>query len=308
MGNAQIVGGVSFHGGSVQAATVEDRTDRFIIRSIQENPSDILVGSWKNTLHLPEAADRTATALTKVFDPDGVPQALSVALPRTAAFLLSTPSDPSLQPQEVREHVEWELSNYYKGPAFQHIVSNFVRLKPLGQHPAESILIVALQRTILGTLQAACKSLRSKLQVLDIDHFCVESLLMTYYPNARTQHVLLIGNEEDRIQLSLLADSQLRQYRSQFGMDDRRKVEEVRMVIDRCRSAGIEVDALFLYGDLLNHSTLTALRSGVKVPVDYVDINGILSSGARECLPGRHSQSLHPSRFAPCIGAAIRKA
>jgi len=308
MRNAYIVGGVSFHGGKIQAAAIEEQSIDSILQSVREIDYDLPNDAWMNPSQIPDATAKITDALSSAFDTQTVPQRISVALPSEAALVLTAPIDSTLEPRDLREHIDWELSNYHKGQGSQELVSCHVSLEKFGDKQTTEILIVAIRRSILQLLRTACERLGTQLHIVDIDHFCVESVLVRNHPSARTQNVLLIGNKKNRTQVSLVAQSQLRRYRYGNGTTDFQKVEFIKNFIGECRDANAAFQGVFLYGDALDNFAFTLLQSRAGTPIEYVDADCIRALQSSPQSPDIQDGTLHPSRFAPCIGVAMRTA
>ena len=302
------MGGVSFHGGKIQAVAIEDRSNDRVARLMREVEYDFPNDAWRYPSQVPDEAAKLTDALSSAFNTDNVPQKISVALPSDAALLLATPLDPTLDPRELRKQVDWELSNYHKGPATRKLVSNYVSLEKFGNKETKEILIVALQRSILHLLRTACECLKTRLHIVDIEHFCVEPALVKSQPNTRKQNVLLIGNKKNRTEVSLVAQSRLSRYRYGYGSTELQKLEVIKNFIGECQSANVTLQAAFLYGDALENLTFTTLQSFTRVPIQYVDPGSIVALRFEEHSCNIRNGTKHPSRFAPCIGVTMREA
>ncbi|MFQ5797423.1 MAG: hypothetical protein ACE5H0_01875 [Bacteroidota bacterium] len=308
MRNAHMVGGVSFHGGKIQAAAIEEQSTDSFLQSVREIDYDLPDDAWMNPSQIPDATAKITDALSSAFDAQAVPQKISVALPSEATLLLTAPIDSTLDPRALREHIDWELINYHKGQEPQELVSSHVSLEKFGDKQTTEILIVAIRRSTLQMLRTACDRLGTQLLIVDIEHFCVESVLAKNHLNARTQNVLLIGNKKNRTQVSLVAQSQLRRYRYGNGATDLQKVEFIKDFIGECHEANVAFQAVFLYGDALENFAFTLLQSRAGIPIEYVDPDCIWALQSSPQSPDIQDGTLHPSRFAPCIGVAMRTA
>ncbi len=304
MSNSSIVGGVSFHGGKIQAAAIEEQGDDFTLQSIQEVQYDAPNGAWKNLVEVPNAAAKLANVFSTVFDSNALPQQISVALPADSAMLLTTPIDPTLSTHDLKQHIEWELSNYYQGQRRQDLISSYVSLDNKSEKQTTNILIVALQRSILQLLRMTCERLESQLHIVDISHFCVEPVLAKIHPISQKQDVLLVGNEGNRIQASLVSQSRLRRYRYGDGSTDHLKAEFIKNFLADCGSAKLQ-DAYF-YGDALEPRASAELKSSTGIDVKYVDTESFRSLPIVSQSLDIRDGKLHPSRFAPSIGIAMR--
>lgn len=310
MRNSPIVAGVSFHGSKIQVALVEEQANGPVLHSIREVEHNVPNDAWVKLPQNPDASAKLANALSSAFEPEDVPEKLSVALPGDAALILSAPLDKSLDARDLRDHIDWELSNYHRGQRPQEFVSNYMVLEKFGNREITEILIVELQRSILLLLRKACERLKTQLHIVDLDHFCTEPLLAQNHPNTRTQTVLLVGNKKNRTEVSLIVQSQLKRYRYGLGKTDVQKVELVEKFISECRDARVFFDGIFLYGDAIESSARARLQSSAGIPAVFLDPLGlrhhhrdeVSSALARNIENG----TLHPSRFAPCIGVAIR--
>lgn len=224
--------------------------------------------------------------------------AISFGLPREPVFVGILPIDTSLQGPSLKEHIRWELGQYFPGVSAQEFIINVV---PLGNKSRS--FIVGVRRGMIEFLQSVAKQLKLAIRFVDIDHFCTEKALRLNYPEALEEPAVLAGVRYGGIDASLLVNGELSDYLFVAGEFPQSVPTAVAKYIAYLRDTGAEAPRKIFFSGLILPPDIvkqTQAEAGIAVAV--------CNPFRKLQIAGRIYQSYlkEGSRFAATIGLALR--
>jgi len=224
--------------------------------------------------------------------------AISFGLPREPVFVGILPVESSLQGPTLKEHMRWELGQYYPGVASQEFVIDAVPLPDKARS-----FIVGVRRGIIEFLQSVAKQLKLPIRFVDIDHFSAEKTLRLNYPEAREGSVVLVGVRYGGIDASLIVNGELTDYLFVSGEFPQSVPTAAAKYLAHLRDLDAAAPGkMFLCGLVLPPDVVKRTQAETGIAVEVCNPFRKLS------IAGQIYQSYlkEGSRFAAAIGLALR--
>jgi len=227
---------------------------------------------------------------------------ISFALPREPVFVDILPIDASLEGPTLKEHMRWELSQFFPGVGVQDFVVDAVPVADKKAKQARSF-IVGVRRGMIEFLQSVAAQLKLSIRFVDIDHFSAEKTLRLNYPETLAETTLLLGVRHGGIDASLLVGGELADYRFVGGEFPHAVPAAAATYMGYLRDQGMSLPrkiifcGLILPPDIINKTQAeTGIATEVCNPFRKLSITGqVYQSYLKE-----------GSRFAAAVGLALR--
>lgn len=296
--------GVSFCQGKIQLAEVEQGKKPQLLALAEAETSLDLVQAG---VHLSAQHPQVATLVGELGDlikrnKMGA-KIVSFALPPAPIFINIIPIASTLQGQSLTQYLQWELSQYFPETAPKEFV---IDAQPLAKQDqvARATFVIGVRRGMVAFLQKVSAELRLELNVIDIDHFCIEKTLQFNYPEITGYPIALFGLRLGGIDASLLKDSVTIDYRA-FSLSqppDLGKAVTSYLKDLKERDGATPPEAILIHGQEVSAETIKQLRSETSTQVLMVNaVRKITVSGKI------YQPFLKESyRFAAAIGLGLR--
>ena len=228
---------------------------------------------------------------------------ISVAIPARASFILTLPVDPSLKDDELKEHLRWEVRQYFPdaGPK-DFIIDSYVL--PSKQKDARRTFVAAVPRGAVAFVQKLASLLELSLHIVDIDHFSTEKTLLANYPELRKLAVALVGVQRSSVDASIVKGREMVDYRG-YDVDSTAALgRTITRYLEYATQNGEdgEVSCIYLYGSHIPTDALSDLSS--ETGIETVPLNAFHTLTAAESVDPALAVESH--RFAAAIGVALR--
>src|ERR1041385_3166831 len=138
---------------------------------------------------------------------------VAVAIDNAAVFLLSFPLDGSLTRPEQNEHIQWELSNFVEDFKPKDYINDIHVLRTRAREQVSEILTVSVRRSLVFNIQNTLANKKIDLQLVDTNHFGAQHALFAVHPEAKTKVAALAGISKSRIDVGILVNGRLTNYR-----------------------------------------------------------------------------------------------
>ena len=295
--------GVSFCDNRIQLAEVEQGKE----------PSVVLLAEMESALDVPTegaylSADHpkiasTVQELTSLIKKSGATaDQISYALPTNPLFIHTFPVDPTLEGDELKEYLAWELKQYFPDAGPKDFITD-AHVIPSKDKEARRTFMVGVRRGIVSFLQKVTAGLKLKLQIIDIDHFSSEKTFKANYPELKKEIAVLFGVGKSGVDASVVKHHELVDYRSypnasaSLGTTIAHYLKYVKEQDDVEKFAG-----LYLHGNHIPSGTLASLKS--ETGVETVTLNAFRKLTAASTVDKTLLKESH--RFAAAIGLALR--
>ncbi len=224
--------------------------------------------------------------------------AISFGLPREPVFVDIIPVDAALRGQPLKDHLRWELGQYFPGVAAQEFIIDAV---PLASKTRS--FVVGVRRGMIEFLQSVAKQLKLAIRIVDIDHFSAEKTLRLNYPEALEGSTLLLGVRYGGIDASLLVNGDMSDYLFVAGEFPQSAPAAAAKYLSRLRDQGAALPRkIFFCGLILPPDIVKRTQAETGIVVEVCNPFRKLS------IAGQIYQSYlkEGSRFAAAIGLALR--
>jgi Tfp pilus assembly PilM family ATPase len=140
-------------------------------------------------------------------------QNISFALPPDPLFINILPVDTSLKGARLKEHLDWEMSQFFPeaGPK-DFIVGSHILSSADGD--SQQAFMVGLRRGMVEFVQRAASQMKLKMHIVDIDQFSTEKTVILNYPEILEHEIVLFGIRYGGIDASLIREGQMTDYRA----------------------------------------------------------------------------------------------
>jgi Tfp pilus assembly PilM family ATPase len=226
---------------------------------------------------------------------------VSLALDTSYLFLHRIPVENDTTDAQIRDHVRWELEQYFPAAGPDVFVSDFHRLKRSPAEPSTEVLTVSVRRPAALSLRRSLSGLGLQIQILDADHFSAETALRVNYPDMFRRTLALVGIKENRLDVSLLKNGNLETY---FY----RVVHSNQEIIDGVADISRETPGIFsitAYGPYLDTDLLHRIRRASALLVEA--LNPLRHVSVSDSLRLADHLTAPSYRFASAVGVALRR-
>ncbi|MGB2868372.1 MAG: pilus assembly protein PilM [Bacteroidota bacterium] len=294
--------GVSFYKGRIQLAEVE-HGKKVIITTLAERETtmDFAQAGVNLSATHPQLGTFVAELKELLKQHKLSPQYISFALPPDPVFINIVPMDPSLKGADLTNYLQWEVGQYFPGPASKEFILDSHAL-PLSAGGAQNTFMVGVRKGMVAFIQKVVAELRLKLNIIDIDQFSTEKTLLINYPEILEHDIALIGLRYGAIDASVIHEGQMSDYRAYNSSDPKKSIHLYLKYLKQRNGSGGPA-ALLLHGIDVTQDLIVALRNetGIK---QTLPLNSLRKLPASEKI---YKPFLKESyRFAAAIGLALR--
>jgi len=187
---------------------------------------------------------------TKIFE-NSEDYSVCVLMETSQIFLNVFPVDFHEDKNNINSHILWELSNYYP-ETYKDFIIKYYRLNNnyLNEY-IDEVLLIAIDKNKFDIMQSLCNGNGIKIKNIDIDQFASEKCIKEIYSEEfKSKNILLIGNKNNRLDFSLIANEKIKYY--DFSNTNKHNQKSVALQqINYFQNIFIEInfDRIFLYGD-----------------------------------------------------------
>ncbi|KAB2925339.1 MAG: hypothetical protein F9K22_03430 [Bacteroidetes bacterium] len=188
----------------------------------------------------------------------------SFGLNSRMAMVQAVPIEQSLTDEEFALHLEWEVKNFFPDATpEQYVVLPYALVNDDGA-PGDRAMIIALKKSFANFLNNVSAQLHGSLHIVDVDQFCAESCLTYSFPHIAAKRTVVVGVDEETLDLSLLVNGRNADIRTVAwdGQDFGR--------IDQYARAQ-RADVIYLHGRIVNQRLADQLKAATPYPVELSD-------------------------------------
>ncbi len=290
--------GISFYNHHIQLAEVEHgKTAQVTVlaeRASEVSMNGNLTGTNPQIPHLAEEL-RQLMKSNKV----GA-EFISFAIPTESVFINIIPVDAGLRDAELKNFLQWELSQYQPTAGPKDFVIDSQAL-PATNPNAQETFIVGVQRGTAAFIQKVTAELKMKMNIIDIDQFSTEKTLVANYPEILEHDIVLFGLRGNSLDASVIHEGQMTDYRAYHENDARKAIRDyLKYLNERYNSSPA---GLLLHGINVTQETVLTLREETGIR-QTVALNALRKIGGSEKLP--QPLRKESQKFAAAIGLALR--
>ena len=296
--------GVSFLKGQIQIAEVEHgRSVR--LTALVEGPfsTDLVQAGTSLSGNHPQLNTFVKELQSLIKRHKLASQYISFALPPDPLFINIIPVDRSLKGPSLKEHLDWEMTQYYPdGNKRDFIVGSHVL--PGANGNAQQAFVVGLRRGMVEFVQKAAVAMKIKMHIVDIDQFSTEKTVILNYPEILEHEIVLFGLRYGGIDASLIQEGQMIDYRAYRLEASANPLGPIQDYLRYLREREIpEPAALILHGIEIKNDFIKTVRqeTGIK---QTVAMNAVRRLTVTKNVYAPLLKEIY--RFGAAIGLALR--
>jgi Tfp pilus assembly PilM family ATPase len=296
--------GVNFTENFIQIVELKKHGNKNYVSCLDEIESDIDFNSdILDLIRKPNSAFSIVENVSKLLKRNKLnSKHISVSLSASSLFMIHLPIDSRLDELELKEHLDWEISNLFPGEPSSSF--NIATCPLNSSHGIKNILVVVIRKEIVNFFKYLFNQFNLDAVVFDIDHFAVIKALVMNYPEIVNENIVLIGYRNGYLDYSVLENGSLVDYKFKKLLGGENHYSNLSSQILSFVDRNI-VSSWFLYGKAIRHDLVTSLRnhlSGVRVesinPFRRLDIDSNLNR--------RQELMMDRLYFTPAVGLAIK--
>ena len=260
-----------------------------------------------------------AQDINRVFDTNGfTSNKASLSLASDLVLIKKLPYDASLQGDEIKEHIYWEVSQFMIAPQQNFIVA-FQKLKTSIQGDGNpQVVVVVIRKSLVDFIKEVFAGTDLHLQAIDVDVFSAQRLVAQLYDVPEEKKVCLIDVRAKNLQFSVMYRGFSLVHEADYLTDEGADAETDRnerlariiskelrrIILDNKLGKSIEdMEEIFIYGDRIDSGLLDILSTAHNTRFHL--INPFEKIPLAE-MPVDKEVTNHPESFVPSIGAAIK--
>jgi Tfp pilus assembly PilM family ATPase len=264
-------------------------------------PSLLAIAEWHGGLQ--ETPAGIATRLRAFINANGAAtNNVAVTLDAATLFAHTIPVPTGQEEALLRKHAQWDIAQFFPDAPEGEFITDVYPLAPDDGAGWQRLLCVSVRRQLARDLQSALKQKGLVLHVLDGDQFSAEHLLVSHIAGGNAGRIFLVGLKEERIDISVLQDGHLNDYRAQDGSS----AAACTTALSTCATDHGRPDRIVFYGPQATPDVLGPLQA------EFLQELEVLNpfSGMRNLLdnPVASQFLAAPHRFVAAAGAALREA
>jgi Tfp pilus assembly PilM family ATPase len=267
----------------------------------------LAIDEWENTLPLIARTNGNGTAmfterLSGFLSGHGIrPDHVSIAFDSSRLFINTIPIEEGISRLERNEHIRWELSQYFPDSRPGDFITD---VQPMTDNRVEKwvkTLSVSVRKSESDLLQGVLMDMGLDLHIIDVDHFSADAALRHNYPDTERKYMALAGIKENRLDISLLRNGVLEQYRYHQISSNSEIVEAIATLSRETRG----LYSVTAYGTDLDMDLLVLIRRGSILLVEAM--NPLRHVRVADSLRLSDHLTVPSYRFAAAIGVALRQ-
>lgn len=285
----EFVAGISYSAGTAHTAVLEVSEKGTELRFLQVHTRTGETETWFLDTLL-SSRDKYVQRATRV----------SIALDHSALLLYKFPVDTSLTRPEQNEHVQWELAAVLEKYQPKEFINDLHYLAIQARAQTADVFVVNVRRSLIFSVQTRLAERKYDLHLADANYFGAQHALLVNYPAVKTERVLLAGFGDGRVDIGLLHNGRLLDYRyGVFETPEKAAALLSEIVAEKAPSA------LYYFGMDRAADAMTEVRDRIGVPSTPVNPFQRITVGSGVIGFGPFAGSEH--RLASCVGIALRK-
>ncbi len=224
-----------------------------------------------------------------------------IALDTARLFLHAIPLEEGIPHPKVAEHLQWEISIFHPDTPPRDFITDIHVLKEHKEEHWNDVLCVSVLRRDVEEIRQALAPSGLQMEILDADHFSADEALRRNYPDTYRKYLALVGVKENRLDISLIRNGYLEEYRYQL-------VQSNQEIVDQIGRLSREVAGIYsvtVYGPYLDRDLLVQIRRGAALLVEA--LNPLRHVKVSDSLRLADHLSVPSYRFAAAVGAALRQ-
>lgn len=222
----------------------------------------------------------------------------SFGLNSRMVMMQTFPLDIDLAPNEIEQHAQWEVSQYFPNADPDSYFITTQVLNTIEESHVSNTVVVAVRKQFVNFLSNVCTQLHAMLHIVDVDHFGAENALLLSNPELHEKKAVFVGVDEDSFDASVLVNGTPHDIRTMERASDT-DVDMLAAFISENAP-----DAVFFHGRMVNETLLSAVEQRIGMPPEIVDPfkHVMLPPSIRNF----EEISKNKQRYASAIGLALR--
>ncbi|RMD98012.1 MAG: hypothetical protein D6814_08435, partial [Calditrichaeota bacterium] len=259
--------------GQFQIAKVARGTSRipFTFSALEDRSNILLLAQELNRAY--ESAGFSSTRASLSLDSDMV-------------LIKKIPVDATLQGDELRSHILWEVSQFMINPLDNFIV-DFELVEAAGQEKQEAeAIVVVVRKAVIEYIKEIFAATDLKLQAVDVDVFAAQRLLSKIYQFPPESKIALIDIRKKNLQISILHHNFYLSQEVEYSTEEHEEAESQRVehlsriiskelrriILDNKLGKSVEdLQEIFVYGDFIEDRIIDILSEAHNVTFHRID-------------------------------------
>lgn len=243
-----------------------------------------------------------------------------IALSIDSDFVLikKIPIDTSLNEKEIREQVNWEVSQLMINQIENYVIDHELLNNTDRFNQAKQTIVVTVRKAIVDYLREVFAATDLHLHAIDVDVFSAQRILGETYEFAPDQKIALVDIRKRNIQFSIIYNGFYLVLEVPFPTDEGIEAgpgkdehlariiskELRRIILDNKLGKSVEdMSEIFLYGDSVEDGIIDQLSQAHNVTINR--FNPFEKTNLSEDLSNSFTAD-HPEMFVISLGAAIK--
>lgn len=242
----------------------------------------------------------------------------ALSLDAELVLIKKVPVDATLQKDELRDHIRWEISQYVLSPLDNYVI-DYEELTPNGAGGAESnVVIVSIRKAVVDYIREVFAATRLHLRAVDVDVFAAHRVVSRTFDFSPQAKIALVDLRNRNLQFSILQNGFYLAQEVDYPQDDimdpsappevqlaRTISKELRRIIlDNKLGKSIEdLHKIFIYGDKVEDAILEHLSEEHKVSFQRINPFEKIQLMAPQI---DREVTKHPEAFVTSVGVAIK--
>lgn len=234
----------------------------------------------------------------------------SVSLDTSLMVLHTFPADEGTDRADLLKAFTWELQQLRPDDDPKQYITDvhMIRSLPAAEAadaptpaPRTACMGVAVRRADVRVLSQILTGFGLKVGIIDADQFSADSALRINYPDAYRRYLALVGVKEHRVDMSIIREGNLEEYRYAVVSSD----AEIAEVIGRLARETPGIQSIVTWGPYLDRDLLVQIRRASPMLVEAM--NPLRHVQVSDALRIAEHLSMPSYRFAASVGVALRQ-
>jgi hypothetical protein len=284
----------------VGLSLAETETQAVVLALENAIPAVSAIAEWPGGVQ-EDPASIVHRLLTFVTSNNVAARRIAVTLDMAALFTHILPVPAGQADTLLHKHAHWDLAQFFPDSSEGEFITDVHLLSRSATGEGTRLLSVSVRRTFARALQDALVAEDFALHVLDGDHFSAEHYLTSRHPDGSTGSVLLVGLKRGRMDISVLQDGSLVDYRIRAECTP----EACTAILTEGAGTHGRPRKVFLYGPRATSNLVESLDVNGIPPIEV--LNPFVGMDIAPGNPLATHFLAMPHRFVPAVGAALRE-
>ncbi len=285
----EYVAGISYTGETAQTVVLEVSENGTQLRFLEEHVRKSTAETWFLDAFL-SSRDRIVDKASRV----------SIALDHAALLLYTFPVDTSLTRPEQNEHVQWELATVLADFKPKEFINDLHYLAIQAREQTADVFVVNVRRSLIFSIQALLADKKFDLHIADTNYFGAQHALLVNTPALKTSRVLLAGFSRGRMDVGLLHNGRLVDYRYALSESPESFMRLLRGLSEKHAPSG-----LYYFG--MDRSAALVADVREQLGLDPIAVNPFQRIGVSSSVRAFAQFAGSEHRLASAVGIALRK-